>query len=60
MMTQTQAQLYVVKGMISELPAEDQNKINGTVERLRALASEAGDYGATCLAVAALELAKQE
>jgi len=56
-MTETEMHILALKGMVADLPAEDQAKIKETCEKLRAVLKEAGEHGGIALTLVATETA---
>ena len=52
---EAQAALYQLKGMISELPATEQSKINDAVKKISAEVSTLGDYGQIALSICTMK-----
>jgi DNA-binding ferritin-like protein len=52
----TQAQLYMMKGMIAELPPEQQELVSKLTQQIKALAQSSDDYGTVALSIAMLEI----
>lgn len=52
-----ETQLLILKGAISDLPAEDQAAIKGLAQQIRDLVAGGGDAGEAALALVACEVA---
>lgn len=53
----SQAQLYMMKGLIAEMSEEDQQKVNSLIVELQAFMAANPEYGAVAFSVVALEQA---
>lgn len=54
------AALLMMKGVVSDLPAEAQMKVRACLEQLRAVVTEHGDEGLIALALLGLESSAKE
>lgn len=50
------AQLLVLKGLISDMPEESQTKIKETADKIRILVKENGEEGSVAMAYVGLEM----
>lgn len=57
MANQEQMALLMLKGAISDMPAEDQQKIAEAAEKIRVVMRESGEHGELALCLAAAEYA---
>lgn len=56
-MDQQHVQLLLIKGMVSELPEPERNRVNNTATDLRSVVNAAGDEGTLALALVSAEMA---
>jgi hypothetical protein len=49
-------ELLILKGILSDAPPEDMEKINAAANKIRAVLAESGDYGNVALTLVALEI----
>lgn len=56
-MTSEQAQLLLLKGAITDLPLESQQKVQEAKEKLSAIIKDFGDEGRVALALVGMEIA---
>ncbi|MGZ8888021.1 MAG: hypothetical protein ACXW1D_00515 [Halobacteriota archaeon] len=57
-MTETEMQVLVVKGLISQLPQADQDEVRGIASELRQIIQDGGELGIIALVLVAAEHAE--
>ena len=57
-MTKDDAAIYMLKGVISELPVEQRKKIEELQQQITEIVKKEGDIGMIALSVVSLELSK--
>lgn len=55
-MSQEKVTLYLIKGALSEFPAEDQAKVNAAADELRAVLQKYPDHGSFALGLVGAEM----
>lgn len=56
-MSQEKAALYMLKGVVSEMEPDEQQKVDSALEKIRAVMSEYGQAGTIAMAMISLETA---
>lgn len=59
-MSSNKAELLMMKGMLSEFPAERQQKVKDLIKELTQTIQDGGDDGLIALSIVALEIAIEE